>query len=54
LTVVMITHDFETLQALSDRVAVLADQRLVATGPLEDVRRVEHPFVKEYFARAAA
>jgi phospholipid/cholesterol/gamma-HCH transport system ATP-binding protein len=51
LTVVMITHDMETLEALSDRVAVLADQRLVAVGPLPEVRRVDHPFVREYFAR---
>ena len=54
LTVLMITHDVGTLEALSDRVAVLADQRIVAIGPLDEVRRVDHPFVKEYFAHAAA
>jgi phospholipid/cholesterol/gamma-HCH transport system ATP-binding protein len=54
LTVLMVTHDLETLARLSDRVAVLADQRLVALGALEDVRRVEHPFVRSYFASSAS
>ena len=51
LTVVMITHDLETLAALSDRLCVLADQRVVAVGPLDEIARVDHPFVQEYFAR---
>lgn len=49
LTVVMITHDLETLEAVSDRVAVLADRQIVALGPVEAVARVDHPFVREYF-----
>lgn len=50
LTVVMVTHDLDTLAALSDRVAALAEGRLVATGSLAEVRTVDHPFVREYFA----
>ena len=50
LTVVMVTHDLDTLDALSDRVAALADRRLVALGPLDDVRRSEHPFIQQYFS----
>jgi phospholipid/cholesterol/gamma-HCH transport system ATP-binding protein len=51
LTVVMITHDLETLAALSDRLCVLADRRVVAVGPLDQIASVDHPFVREYFAR---
>jgi len=49
LTVVMVTHDVDTLFALVDRVAVLADHRLVAIGPLGEVSRVEHPFIRSFF-----
>lgn len=50
LTVFMITHDLETLSALSNRVAVLADRRVVTVGQLDDVARFDHPFVREYFS----
>lgn len=50
MTIVMITHDLPTLSALSDRVAVLADQRIVAVGPLDEVKASEHPFIQEYFS----
>jgi phospholipid/cholesterol/gamma-HCH transport system ATP-binding protein len=50
LTLVMVTHDLDTLAALSDRVAALADGRLIAEGTLEEVRQVDHPFIREYFS----
>jgi phospholipid/cholesterol/gamma-HCH transport system ATP-binding protein len=50
LTVVMVTHDLDTLGVLSDRVAALAESRLVALGSLEEVQAVDHPFIREYFA----
>ena len=43
LTVVMVTHDVDTLFAIADRVAVLADQHLIAHGPLELVVNQMHP-----------
>ncbi len=49
LTVVMITHDVDTLFALADRVAVLADRQLVALGALAEVARMPHPFIHEFF-----
>ncbi|CAG9185231.1 MULTISPECIES: ABC transporter ATP-binding protein [Cupriavidus] len=49
LTVVMITHDLDTLVALSDRVAVLADHKVLAAAPIEEVVKVDHPFIREYF-----
>jgi phospholipid/cholesterol/gamma-HCH transport system ATP-binding protein len=49
LTVVLVTHDLDTLIALSTRVAVLADQHILAFGPLADVLRLDHPFVRSFF-----
>jgi phospholipid/cholesterol/gamma-HCH transport system ATP-binding protein len=49
LTVVMVTHDVNTLIALADRVAVLADHHLIAVGPLWEVVQVPHTFVRSFF-----
>src|SRR5690606_18169032 len=49
LTVFLITHDLDTLYAICDRVAVLADRRVVVAAPLPDVERFDHPWVQEYF-----
>jgi phospholipid/cholesterol/gamma-HCH transport system ATP-binding protein len=49
LTVVMITHDLDTLVALSDRIAVLADQKLVGVGTIDQVAQVDHPFIRKFF-----
>jgi phospholipid/cholesterol/gamma-HCH transport system ATP-binding protein len=50
LTVVMVTHDLDTLTVLADRVAVLADEQLIVVAPLDEVLRTDHPFIREYFA----
>ncbi|GBG13569.1 phospholipid/cholesterol/gamma-HCH transport system ATP-binding protein [Novimethylophilus kurashikiensis] len=49
LTVLFITHDVATLSALADRVAVLADQHIVANCPIEALGKVDHPFVRNFF-----
>ena len=49
LTIVMATHDLDTLAALSDRVVVLADQRLLALGSLQEVITTRHPFITKFF-----
>jgi len=49
LTVVMVTHDLDTLVALADRVAVLADQRVIVAAPIREVVKVAHPFIQTYF-----
>ena len=49
LTVVMITHDLDTLVELSQRVAVLADQTLVAVGTIREVAAHDHPFIRNFF-----
>ena len=49
LTVVMVTHDLDTLFDLSTRIAVLADQKVIVTGAARDVIAYPHPFIHEYF-----
>lgn len=49
LTVVMVTHDLDTLVALSTRVAVLCEQRLIIVGALDEVVMHPHPFIRNFF-----
>ncbi|MBY0572655.1 MAG: ATP-binding cassette domain-containing protein [Undibacterium sp.] len=49
LTVVMVTHDLDTLFALSSRIGVIADKKMIAVGKPLDVALVEHPFIQTYF-----
>lgn len=49
-TVVMVTHDLDTLAGLSSKVAVLADQCIVAYAPLREVMAMDHPFIRNFFA----
>jgi len=57
LTVFLITHDLDTLYAICDRVAVLADRKVLATASVAELETLDHPWVQEYFngprARAA-
>jgi phospholipid/cholesterol/gamma-HCH transport system ATP-binding protein len=58
LTVFIITHDLDTLYAICDRVAVLADRRVLKVGTIPELLEFDHPWVQEYFrgprGRAAA
>jgi phospholipid/cholesterol/gamma-HCH transport system ATP-binding protein len=49
LTVMMVTHDLDTIFELSTHIAVLADKQVLACAPPDEVLRLEHPFVKEFF-----
>ena len=49
LTVIMVTHDLDTLFALSTRVAVLADKKVIVTGPPHEVAHFKHPFIEHFF-----
>ena len=49
LTVFLITHDLDTLYEVTDRVAVVADQRVVATAPVRELEQSDHPWIREYF-----
>lgn len=49
ITVVMITHDLDSIFSIVDGMAVLADKRVVAQGTLKNVLQSEHAFVEEFF-----
>jgi phospholipid/cholesterol/gamma-HCH transport system ATP-binding protein len=49
LTVIMVTHDLDTLFELSTRIAVLADQRVIASGTPKEVIAHPHPFIQDFF-----
>lgn len=52
LTVVLITHDLDTIVAMATRIAVLADKRIVSYASLEATLQVEHPFIERFFQGA--
>lgn len=49
LTVFLITHDLDTLYEICDRVAVLADKRVIAVGTIPELLQTDHPWIDEYF-----
>jgi|TARA_R100000049_G_scaffold5193_1_gene14039 phospholipid/cholesterol/gamma-HCH transport system ATP-binding protein len=49
LTVFLITHDLDTLFAICDRVAVLADKKVIAVGTIPELLEMDHPWIQEYF-----
>lgn len=52
LTVLFITHDLDTVAALATRVAVLAEQRILAIGSVEEIMQFDHPFMRSFFSSA--
>ena len=52
LTVLMVTHDLDTLSSLSSRVIALAGHRVIADGPLDQVMAQPHPFLEGFFTAA--
>jgi phospholipid/cholesterol/gamma-HCH transport system ATP-binding protein len=57
LTVFLVTHDLDSLHAIADRIAVLAERKVLVTGTMAEMLKVDHPWVHAYFhgprARAA-
>lgn len=49
LTVFMVTHDLDSLHTVCDRIAVLADGKIIAVGPMPVMLASEHPWLKAYF-----
>lgn len=49
LTVFLITHDLDTLYEICDRVAVLADRKVIAVGTIPELLETDHPWIDEYF-----
>ena len=53
LTVVMITHDLDSLYSICDRAAVVADRKIVEIASIPELEKSDHPWVKEFFAGRA-
>ncbi|MBV8849300.1 MAG: ATP-binding cassette domain-containing protein [Methylobacteriaceae bacterium] len=49
LTVFMVTHDLDSLYSICDRVAALAEGKVIAQGPIETLAKADHPWLKAYF-----
>jgi phospholipid/cholesterol/gamma-HCH transport system ATP-binding protein len=49
LTVFMVTHDLDSLYSICDRVAALADGKVIAEGPIETMLKADHPWLQSYF-----
>jgi len=49
LSIVMITHDLDTINNIVDELSILADKKVVANGTLDDVLKSNHPFVEKFF-----
>lgn len=49
LTVFLITHDLDTLHEICDRVAVLADRKVIAIDTVPNLMKLDHPWIQEYF-----
>ncbi len=49
LTVLLITHDLDTLYEICDRVAVIAEKRVIAVGTIPELLATDHPWIQEYF-----
>ncbi|CAK7030512.1 MAG: putative ribonucleotide transport ATP-binding protein mkl [Desulfovibrio sp.] len=48
-TVCMVTHDLDSIHTICDRVAVLAEKRIYATGTVAELMRNPYPWIQEYF-----
>ncbi len=53
LTVFMVTHDLDTLLSIIDRAIALSAGKVIADGPVDQVVRSEHPWIREYFSARA-
>jgi len=49
LTVIMITHDLDSLYTITDRIAVLAEKRVLVTAPAQELEQYPHPWIQDYF-----
>jgi len=49
LTIFLITHDLDTLHTICDRVAVLAEKKVIANGTIKELLALDHPWIQEYF-----
>lgn len=53
LTVVMVTHDLDTIHRIIDRFALLGDKKVIAEGSLDEVLRIDHPIIDYFFQKGS-
>jgi len=53
LTVIMVTHDLDTIHRIVDRFTLLGEKKVIAEGTLDEVLRVDHPIVDYFFQRGS-
>lgn len=51
LTVVIITHDKESISSIADRILVLGNQQVIAEGTIHEVARIDHPEINHFFPK---
>lgn len=49
LTILLVTHDLDTLHAVCDRVAVIAEKRIIAVDTIARLATNSHPWIQDYF-----
>ena len=50
LTIFLVTHDLDTILSITDKLIVLDEGRVIGQGPVEEVRRIDHAWIREYFS----
>lgn len=50
LSALVVTHDLDTLLTVVDRIIVLADGKVLADGPVAEIVKIDHPWIKSYFS----
>jgi len=51
LTSVVVTHEMESVKLIADRIVMLEKGRVIGLGTLDEIKRVDHPFIEQFFAR---
>ena len=54
LTVFLVTHDLDTLFSIADRVIVLSDGRVLGSGTVAELKKIDDPWLRDYFAARAS
>lgn len=54
LTILMVTHDLDSIYGIADQVIVLDSGKVLAQGSVAEVTKVTHPWIEEYFSAQTA
>lgn len=51
LTVVMVSHDIQSLKNITDRVAFVGEGKILCVAPIEELQKNPHPLIADYFSK---